>query len=265
MVGLPPDLEGEALQVKLDGFNGGDRTSLDLPQTQRELLRRLQALHKPMVLVLISGSAVGLGPEASHANAILEAWYPGEAGGEALAKVLDGKVNPSGRLPVTFYRSASDLPAFADYSMAYRTYRYFDGPVLYAFGAGMSYSRFAYGPVRLSTRSLKGSGSLTATVRISNQSTYEGTTVAELYIQPPQLEGAPRLSLQGVQRADLKEGETRELVFVLTPEQMSTVDHQGVRAIQPGSYHVFISGTQPELTGETGAAVQVEQLIPVKP
>ncbi|MGI4829503.1 MAG: glycoside hydrolase family 3 C-terminal domain-containing protein [Janthinobacterium lividum] len=245
-VGLSPDLEGEALQVKLAGFDGGDRTSLDLPETQQVLLQRLRALGKPLVIVLTSGSAVNPGPTAEAAAAMLEGWYPGEAGGVALAEVLTGKVNTSGRLPVTFYRSATDLPPFSDYSMAHRTYRYFDGPVLYPFGFGLSYSEFVYGAVHLEKRTIAMHEVLTATVNVRNRSSVRGTTVAELYLQPPQAPGAPRLTLQGLQKIDLQPGEARELSFAVTPEQMSTVDAAGTRAEHPGRYTIFIGGTQPD-------------------
>ena len=253
-VGLSPDLEGEALKLDLDGFDGGDRTSLALPTTQRALLARLQAVGKPVVVVLTSGSAVAPGREASGAAAMLEAWYPGEAGGEAVAAVLTGKVNPSGRLPVTFYRSVDDLPAFTDYSMARRTYRYFDGPVLYPFGYGLSYSRFVYGPVKVSEGPQGIAVPLRATVTVRNESSVEGTAVAELYLQPPQVPGAPRLSLQGVQRVELPPGASRELEFTLTTEQMSTVDPQGARAVRDGRYRVFVGGTQPDLAADGGTA-----------
>jgi beta-glucosidase len=257
-VGLSPDLEGEALQLSLNGFDGGDRTSLELPAAQRTLLSRLSTLHKPLIVVLTSGSAVAPGAEVKDAGAVLEAWYPGEAGGEAIAKVLAGEVNPSGRLPVTFYRSVADLPVFGDYSMAHRTYRYFDGPVLFPFGFGLSYSRFQYGAVHLSTSKLTAGEPLTASVRLNNNSQREGTEVAELYVQPPQIAGAPRLALQGVQRVALKPGESRELHFTLTPVQMSTVDTEGARKVRPGTYRLFVGGVQPDLGTTQGVAFKVD-------
>ena len=172
--------------------------------------------------------------------------------------MLSGVVNPSGRLPVTFYRSVDDLPAFTDYSMAHRTYRYFDGPVFFPFGFGLSYSRFSYSPVRLSGSLAGTTASLTATVQVTNQSERDGIVVAELYVRPPQHEGAPRLTLQGIQRVRLNAGETRELSFPLTPEQMSTVDPSGVRALRSGTYQVFVGGAQPE-SGAAGAAIDVRE------
>jgi beta-glucosidase len=265
-VGLSPDLEGEALQVKLKGFNGGDRTSLDLPETQRALLRRLQQTGKPLIVVLTSGSALAPGDEAEKARAVLEAWYPGEAGGVAIANILSGKANPSGRLPVTFYRSAADLPAFSDYSMAHRTYRYFDGPVLYPFGFGLSYSHFRYGAIRLSSTTASAADPLTARVTLRNTGPVAGTEVAELYLQAPQAHGVARVALQGIQRVVLQPGEEREVTFVLTPEQMGTVNDEGQRTLQAGRYRLFIGGSQPSLnTKKNGTSFQVNRTEPLAP
>jgi beta-glucosidase len=244
-VGLSPDLEGEALQLHLDGFAGGDRVSLDLPAAQRTLLDRLQQLHKPMIVILTSGSAVALGAEQAKAAALLEAWYSGEEGGHAIAHILSGRTNPSGRLPLTFYRSAADLPSFSDYSMAHRTYRYFDGPVFYPFGFGLSYSSFEYGPVELSQTSLHAGDRLTATVTLHNKSAVAGNEVAELYVVPPQSPGMPHLALAGTQRVYLKPNETTRLSFTLDPAQLSFVDPSGTRAMRAGSYRLFIGGAQP--------------------
>ena len=256
-VGLSPDLEGEALQLHLDGFAGGDRVSLDLPASQRTLLSRLQDLHKPMVVVLTSGSAIALGPEQGKASAVLEAWYPGEEGGRALANILSGKTNPSGRLPVTFYNSAADLPAFSDYDMSRRTYRYFNGPVLYPFGTGLSYARFSYSAIQLSKKTVVAGELLTATVTLSNTSPVAGTEVAELYVTPPPAAGSPRLALAGMQRVFLNAGESRKLKFTLEPQQMSFVDPQGKRAVRSGSYRVFVGGAQPRLDMDKGVPFQI--------
>ena len=262
-VGLSPDLEGEALQVSLPGFDGGDRTSLDLPQAQRDLLAKLSSLHKRLIIVLTSGSAVAPGPEVKDAGAVLEAWYPGEAGGEAIAKILAGTVNPSGRLPVTFYRSVADLPAFTDYSMEHRTYRYFDGPVLFPFGYGLSYSRFQYGAVTLSALKVKAGESLTASVTLRNNSPRDGAEVAELYLQAPQAPGVAHLALQGMQRVSLKPGETGKLNFTLSAAQMSTVDAEGDRKVRPGVYRLFVGGAQPDLRASRGVTFRVEGEIDV--
>src|SRR5262249_52480624 len=153
--GLSPDVEGEELQVSVPGFSGGDRTDLALPATQQRLLEAAKETGKPLVVVLTSGSAVALNWAKQHADAIVVAWYPGEEGGRAIADVLAGDYNPAGRLPVTFYASADDLPKFDDYRMEGRTYRYFRGTPLFAFGEGMSYTRFAYAAPKLSSKALK--------------------------------------------------------------------------------------------------------------
>jgi beta-glucosidase len=252
--GLSPELEGEALQVHLQGFNGGDRTSLDLPLAQRTLIARLRELHKPMTVVLDSGSAVALGPESLGADAVLAAWYPGEEGGDALANVLSGKTSPSGRLPVTFYRSTDDLPAFTDYSMAHRTYRYFTGPVEFGFGYGLSYAKFKYGPVRLASATIGANETLRASVTVTNTSSIKADEVAELYLIPPTgLAGAPRLALAGTQRVTLAPGESKTLRFTLGDERLSTVDPQGRRSVRQGLYRVAIGGAQPQLGGKTTA------------
>jgi beta-glucosidase len=256
-VGLSPDLEGEALQVHLDGFAGGDRTSLDLPAMQMTLLKRLADLHKPLIVVLTSGSAVSLDASKIGAAALLEAWYPGEEAGHALANILTGRTNPSGRLPVTFYRSVADLPAFDDYSMSRRTYRYFNGPVLYPFGYGLSYTLFTYGLPHVSGSTLPAGKPLDVTVRISNTGKVAGTEVAELYLVPPQIPGAPRLALAGIQRVDLGVGKSREITFTVDPAQLSFVDSQGRRSIRPGLYRVFVGGAQPDPSIEHGVAFTI--------
>ncbi len=257
VAGLSPDLEGEALPVHIDGFDGGDRTSLDLPATQRALLARLAALHKPTILVLTSGSALALGPQAASANAILEAWYPGEEGGTALAHILTGKTSPSGRLPVTFYRTVGDLPAFTDYSMAHRTYRYFTGAVEFPFGFGLSYARFRYGAVRVLKPVLGAGEPLHASVTLTNTSAFSASEVAELYLVPPQVTGAPRLALAGFERVALGPGQSRTLHFTLTEDQLSTVDPSGHRAVRAGRYRVLIAGTQPDPAAVAGASFRI--------
>ena len=182
-VGLSPQLEGEEMRIKIDGFDGGDRTSLDLPAPQQKLLEALAAAGKPLVVVLQSGSAVALNWANDHAAAVLEAWYPGVEGGTAIRQTLEGINNPAGRLPVTFYANLEGLPAFTDYSLKGRTYRYYSGKPLWGFGYGLSYSTFKYGPVKLSSDSLKAGDPLTATVSVSNTSAIGGDEVVEAYLE----------------------------------------------------------------------------------
>lgn len=263
MVGLSPSLEGEALGIKVPGFFGGDRETLDLPEPQRKLLAALAGLHKPIVVAMSSGSAVNPGPEAAVAQAVIETWYPGEAGGEALAKLLRGEENPSGRLPVTIYRSVKDLPAFTDYAMAGRTYRYFNGDAAYGFGFGLSYSKFAYSLPTTSSSSLKAGAPLRVQATVKNVGQREGDEVVELYLVPPQLPGVPGLSLQGIQRVHLKAGQSRQVEFLLEPRQLSLVDAEGRRVIRSGSYRVFVGRSQPTDRKQAGAGFEIvgEQLL----
>jgi beta-glucosidase len=258
VVGLSPDLEGEAMPVKIPGFDGGDRVSLGLPEPQKHLLAELSRLGKPMVVVVTSGSAVAIGDETKSAQAVIQAWYSGEEGGHALAHILTGQANPSGRLPVTIYRSEADLPDFSDYSMAHRTYRYFDGPVEYPFGFGLSYTKFAYSAPQLSSATVKDGKSLEVRATVKNAGSQDGDEVAELYLIPPQGSGAPRLTLQGAQRLHLKAGESGEAKFVLTPRQLSLVDAGGKRSLHPGKYRIYIGGAQPGDLATAGSELEIQ-------
>jgi beta-glucosidase len=252
-VGLSPQLEGEEMNIKIDGFNGGDRTSLDLPAPQQKLLEAVAATGKPLIVVLQSGSAVALKWANEHAAAVLEAWYPGVEGGTAIARTLAGINNPAGRLPVTFYASLDGLPAFTDYSLKGRTYRYFTGKPLWGFGYGLSYASFKYGPVKLSAETLKAGDPLTATVTVTNTSTVAGDEVVEAYVKTPQA-GGPIHSLAGFQRVNLKAGESKEVVLTLDPRSISSVDEKGDRAILAGKYLLSLGGAQPQETAAKAEA-----------
>ncbi|WP_414648282.1 glycoside hydrolase family 3 protein [Dyella sp.] len=256
-VGLSPDVEGEALNVEVPGFNGGDRTDIGLPATQRALLEQLAATHKPLVVVLMSGSAVALTWAKSHADAILVAWYPGERGGEAVARVLAGDDSPAGRLPVTFYRATSDLPPFVSYAMEGRTYRYFKGTPLYAFGDGLSYTHFTYAQPDLSTASLAAGDTLQVSAMVRNDGARAGDEVVEVYLDAPDVPAAPRHALVGFRRIHLQAGEQRRVVFALLPRQLSSVDALGHRAVVPGHYRVFVGGNQPEEGGGVSASFAI--------
>jgi beta-glucosidase len=244
-VGLSPSLEGEEMPVHLEGFSGGDRTKIGLPQLQVELLRAVAATGKPLVVVLMNGSALAVPWAKEHAAAIVEAWYPGEEGGAAIAETLAGDNDPSGRLPVTFYESVDQLPPFENYAMAGRTYRYFSGQPLYGFGYGLSYTTFAYSHLKLGQATLKPSESLTVEVDVTNTGKRSGDEVAELYLRGPQTGGAPLRSLRAFQRVKLQAGETSHVRFTLQPAQLSEVDHDGKTAMQPGDYTIFLGGGQP--------------------
>jgi beta-glucosidase len=246
-VGLSPQLEGEEMRIKIDGFDGGDRTSIDLPAPQQKLLEAVAATGKPLVVVLQSGSAVALNWANEHAAAILEAWYPGVEGGTAIARTLAGLNNPAGRLPVTFYASLDGLPAFTDYTLKGRTYRYYTGKPLWGFGYGLSYSTFKYGPVKLSADSLKAGDPLTATVTVTNTGVVRGDEVVEAYLKTPQPDG-PIHSLVGFQRITLAAGDSKEVIIRIDPRSLSSVDGKGNRSILEGKYSLILGGAQPQET-----------------
>ena len=245
VVGLSSDLEGEEMKRQVEGFSGGDKTSLDLPADQRRMLEVTSSLGKPLVVVLFNGSPVDLSWEKDHAAAILEAWYPGQAGGLAVADVLFGKADPAGRLPLTFYRSVADLPPFGDYAMKGRTYRYFEGQPVYPFGYGLSYSRFAYEPLALEPVGGSYENGARVTTEVTNIGGRAGEEVAELYLTPPPFEGAPRLALRGFRRLSLAPGERQSVSFALSPRDLSFVTRDGERQTMPGQYRISVGSGQP--------------------
>ncbi|HKZ09513.1 MAG TPA: glycoside hydrolase family 3 C-terminal domain-containing protein [Rhodanobacteraceae bacterium] len=244
-VGLSPDVEGEELPIDVTGFDHGDRTDIALPAVQRALLERVAATGKPLVVVLMSGSAVAIDWAQQHADAILDAWYPGEAGGSAIAQVLAGDYDPAGRLPVTFYRSTRDLPPYVSYAMKGRTYRYFEGTPLYPFGYGLSYTTFAYAHLALPKARLKAGATLKMGAEVHNTASRAGDEVVEVYLDAPDVPTAPRHALVGFERVHLEPGERRRVEFELSPRALSTVDAAGNRAVVAGHYRVFIGGGQP--------------------
>jgi beta-glucosidase len=243
--GLSADLEREAGNDIVKGFKGGDRVVLGLPDSQERLLEKIAQAHKPTVLVMMAGSAVSLSDQERETDAILEAWYPGQSGGTALAQILAGDVSPSGRLPITIYRDAADLPDLADYAMKNRTYRYFKGPVEYPFGFGLSYAKFTYSPVRMANNGVKAGNELFARFTIRNESDIAADEVAEMYIIPTKQEGAPKQWLVGMHRLSLRPHEIREVRVRVVPEWLSTVDAQGIRAVRAGQYTLFVGSSQP--------------------
>ena len=243
-VGLSPSLEGEEMPVKLDGFSGGDRTSIDLPAAQEDLLKAVAATGKPLVVVLQNGSALAVNWAQEHANAILEAWYPGEEGGTAIAETLAGDNDPAGRLPLTFYSSLSQVPGFTDYSMSKRTYRYFDGKPLYGFGYGLSYTTFGYGNVNV-TRQLKAGEPLSVAADVKNTGQLAGDEVVEVYLTQPKESETPIRELAGFKRIHLDAGETAHVTLTVDPRSIGQVDDKGNRVIVPGEYTVYVGGTQP--------------------
>jgi beta-glucosidase len=256
VLGLAGELEGEEMPINVEGFSGGDRTSLDLPRAQQELLKDLVASGKPVVVVLMNGSALAVNWADEHAKAILEGWYPGEEGGTAVAEALAGDFSPGGRLPLTFYKSVDQLPAFDDYNMKGRTYRYFRGEPLYPFGYGLSYTAFEYSNLRFDKSSIGGSDDLTATVDVKNTGKMASDEVVEVYVTHPGVEGAPVRSLAGFKRVHVAQGATEHVQIMLPNRQFSIVDADGVRKIVPGDLQVWVGGGQPVTRIANAAGVQ---------
>ncbi|HEX6717692.1 MAG TPA: glycoside hydrolase family 3 C-terminal domain-containing protein [Pyrinomonadaceae bacterium] len=255
VLGLSSRLEGEEMKVSEPGFFGGDRTDIKLPARQQGLLEAVAATGKPVVLVLLSGSALAVNWANEHIPAIVQAWYPGEEGGAAIADVLFGDYNPAGRLPVTFYKSVEQLPAFDNYHMDGRTYRFFKGEPLYAFGHGLSYTRFKYSGFTVSSPRISPTENVTVSATVENAGNREGDEVVQLYVTD--LEASVRVpirSLAGVERIHLKPGERRLIKFTIVPRQLAVITDDGRTVVDPGDFKVTIGGKQPGFTGTADAA-----------
>ncbi len=251
VLGISSELEGEEMEVSEPGFKGGDRTSIDLPRPEEELLESLVATGKPVVLVLTNGSALAVNWAKDHTNAILDAWYPGEEGGTAVAETLSGKNNPAGRLPVTFYTSVDQLPPFEDYAMHGRTYRYFQGTPLYPFGFGLSYTTFSYSDLKLPKTSTAAGQPISAEVTVTNTGKTAGDEVAQLYLTFPDVKGAPLHALRGFERLHLEPGKSQTVHFELKPRDLSMVSEAGDPIIAAGKYTVNVGGGQPDANIQT--------------
>ena len=263
-IGLSPGLEGEEMGVRVEGFNGGDRTDIGLPRAQQDLLEALKATGKPLIVVLMNGSALAVNWAEEHASAILEAWYPGGEGGTAIAETLAGLNNPGGRLPITFYSSLDGFPSFDEYSMQNRTYRYFRGKPLYGFGYGLSYAKFAYSKLNLSSLQVKAGDPLRLEVNVRNTTMVAGDEVVQVYLSKQ--ENAPAQlvrALRGFERIHLAPGETKQVTFLLNPRELSLVTEQGEHAILPGRYQLFVGGSQPG-QGSSGVEASFETIGEVK-
>jgi beta-glucosidase len=254
VVGITSQLEGEEMPVSEPGFLGGDRTSLDLPEPEEALVEAVAATGKPVVVVLMNGSALAVNWINQHANAIVDAWYSGEEGGAAIADTLSGKNDPAGRLPVTFYKDVNQLPKFEDYSMQNRTYRYFTGKPLYPFGYGLSYTTFAYTGLSAPEAPVHAGDPVNATVTVTNTGKVAGDEVVQLYLKFPPAPGAPQIALRGFQRVHLEPGESRQVHFELKDRDLSMVTETGDPIIAGGDYTISIGGGQPD----TGAPVITE-------
>jgi beta-glucosidase len=265
VVGITSDLEGEEMDVAVPGFKGGDRTSLDLPKEEEDLLKAVRNTGKPLVVVLMNGSALSVNWANENANAILDAWYSGEEGGTAIAESLAGVNNPAGRLPVTFYKGVGQLPPFEDYSMKDRTYRYFEGQPLYPFGYGLSYSKFSYANLKLSAATLNAGDPLAVEADVKNSSERDGDEVVQLYVNFPKSPGAPIHALRGMTRVHLGAGKSEHVHFTLDARDLSGVNSQGDRMVAAGTYHLHIGGGQPGTTApgaEAEFSITNEQRLP---
>ncbi len=246
--GISPLLEGEEMKVKVDGFSGGDRVHTKLPATQTALLKKLKKLRKPIVLVLLNGSALSINWENDNIPAIIEGWYPGQEGGTAIADVIFGDYNPAGRLPLTFYKDINDIPAFDDYSMKGKTYRYFKGTPLYEFGYGLSYSTFEYSNLIVPTE-IKAGENVKVSVIIKNTGKLAGEEVPQVYVTNPNAdENNPSITLSGFDRILLKPGEEKVVNFTIRKEQLSLINRVNGKlkqVISAGPITVSVGGAQP--------------------
>jgi beta-glucosidase len=254
VVGITSQLEGEEMPVSEPGFLGGDRTSIDLPQPEEDLVEAVAATGKPLAVVLMNGSALAVNWINEHANAVLDAWYPGEEGGAAVAETLSGKNNPAGRLPVTFYTGVDQLPNFEDYGMANRTYRYFAGKPLYPFGYGLSYTQFSYSDLSVPAQGIAAGEPVAADVTVTNTGKLAGDEVVQLYLRFPPVKGAPRIALRGFQRIHLEPGASTKVHFELKARDLGVVTEDGNPIVAQGDYTISIGGGQPETgaPGQTG-------------
>lgn len=253
--GISPRLEGEELHISIDGFRGGDRTTIALPEVQTQLMKELTKAGLPVVFVMMTGSALGIEWESQNIPAILNAWYGGQFAGQAIADVLFGDYNPSGKLPVTFYREDSDLPPFGSFAMANRTYRYFKGEPLYPFGYGLSYTIFDYAEPVVSSQVAVGKP-VQVSVKVKNVGKIDGDEVVQLYISHEGIKNAPIAALKGFKRVHLKAGEEKTLLFELSPRDMALADADGVATLFPGKKTLYVGGTSPSVGTKSNGLVK---------
>ena len=258
--GISPQLEGEEMPVNFPGFEGGDRTSILLPPIQTELMKSLKTTGKPVVFVMMTGSAIAIPWEAENVPAILNAWYGGQAAGTAVADILFGDYNPAGRLPITFYKSDSDLPSFTDYTMENRTYRYFKGQALYGFGYGLSYTTFNYDQMSVPESIAKGKD-VPVSVRVTNTGKMAGDEVVQLYVtnQDKSIK-APLKSLKRFSRINLKPGESKIVSFVLTPQDLSYIDSKGESVQFQNKIEISTGGSQAGERSKTSGNITKKSL-----
>jgi beta-glucosidase len=253
-LGLSPRLEGEEMPVQIPEFSGGDRVSIDLPKVQEDLMRAVVATGTPTVLVLLNGSALAVNWADARVPAIVEAWYPGQAAGTAIADVLFGDYNPAGRLPVTFYKSTDQLPPFEEYSMKERTYKYFTGSPLYPFGHGLSYTQFSYSKLDIA-KSVKSGEQVRISATVTNTGKRAGDEVVELYITDRKASvPVPIRKLVGFRRVSLEPGESQQVSFAIEPRELSLITDDSRRVLEPGVFDFSVGGKQPGFSGTADAA-----------
>ncbi|WP_369765709.1 glycoside hydrolase family 3 C-terminal domain-containing protein [Flavobacterium sp. WC2429] len=258
-MGLSPMLEGEEMKVQVPGFSGGDRLDIKLPDTQTRLMKKLQELRKPMVLVMLNGSAVGINWENDNIPAIIESWYPGQAGGTAIADVIFGDYNPAGRLPLTFYKDIKDIPAFNDYSMKGKTYRYFKGAPLYDFGFGLSYSTFKYTNLDIKNEVITGEA-VTINVDVTNSGKLDGDEVVQVYFTNPKADERETIrTLIGFDRIFLKASETKKVSFTIQPKQLAQFTNAGLK-LNSGEILFSVGGMQPNAQREKEGKVMLKKI-----
>ena len=252
-LGLSPEIEGEEMPVLLEGFDKGDRSDITLPKVQIELMKQVQALGKPTIVVLMNGSALAVNWASENIPAILEAWYPGEFGGNAIADILFGDYNPAGRLPVTFYKSVSNLPDFKDYNMKNRTYKYFKGTPLFPFGHGLSYTNFEYSNLNIAEK-VKLNDAIEISVEIKNTGIVDGDEVIQIYLtHEDKPNESPIRSLVGFQRIHLNSGETKKVNYKIGADTYASITSEGKKLIEPEKLLVSVGGKQPGFNGVANA------------
>lgn len=263
--GISPRLEGEEMRVNQRGFSGGDRTTIALPTVQTDFLKALKATGKPIVFVMMTGSAIAIPWESENIPAIINAWYGGQAAGTAVSDVLFGDYNPSGRLPVTFYKSDNDLPSFEDYSMSNRTYRYFKGEALYPFGFGLSYTKFTYSNLKVAKKIIGKNESVTVEVTVTNSGKMKGDEVVQLYLSHQSRTAAPLQALKSFKRITLVPGRSQKINFTLTTDQLKIIDKTGASVFAPGTVKIIVAGSSSQKRSEElGAAKAIEAVVILK-
>lgn len=258
--GISADYEGEEKSDgygAADGFSRGDRITMALPTAQLELLKALEQTGKPVIFVNMSGSVISMEWENENLDAIVQAWYGGQAGGQAIADVISGTYNPSGRMPLTVYKSDSDLPDFEDYSMDNRTYRYFQGDVRYPFGYGLSYTTFDYANIDMPS-SIKAGDELTVTAQLTNSGDRDGDEAVQLYVVHKNRDTrTANCALKGVQKVSLKKGETKTVEFTLRAQDLAIVDERGNSIVSAGDVEIYVGGGQPNQASTVSAAAKI--------